>query len=81
MLGRGEISPIVKMHIFFKDLLFIQAYMYIRQTTCKSIVIMTKEGSTTIVNFMTPAAGAGVLVMGHGRIVIMQYFFSSSCVH
>ena len=28
--------------------------------------MMTKEGSTKIVNFMTP--GAGVLVLGHGHI-------------
>ena len=32
-----------------------------RQT--EGIVIMTKEGSNKIVNFMTP--GAGVLVLGH----------------
>ena len=29
---------------------------------------MTKEGSSKIVNFMTP--GAGVLVLGHGHISI-----------
>ena len=28
--------------------------------------MMTKEGSTKIVNFITP--GAGVLVLGHGHI-------------
>ena len=28
--------------------------------------MMTKEGSTQIVNFMTP--GAGILMLGHGHI-------------
>ena len=37
--------------------------------------MMTKEESTKIVYFMTP--GAGVLVLGRGYIVDMQYFFSS----
>ena len=43
--------------------------------------MMTKEGSTKSLNFMTP--GAGVLVLGHGHtcIVKMQYFFSSYCLH
>ena len=36
----------------------------IRQT--KYIVMITKEGSTKIVNFMTPRAG--VLVLGHGHL-------------
>ena len=39
--------------------------------------MMTKEVSTKIVNFTTP--WAGVLVLGRGQIVNMQYFFSSSC--
>ena len=30
------------------------------------IVLMTKEGSTEIINFMTP--GAGVLMLGRGHI-------------
>ena len=34
-----------------------------RQT--KYIVMMTKEGSTKIVNFMTPEAGVFVLGCGH----------------
>ena len=40
--------------------------------------MMTKEGSTKIVNFMTP--GAGVLVLGCGhisRIVKMHYCFKN----
>ena len=38
--------------------------------------MMTKEGSTKIINFMT--LGAGVLVLGHDHIshsVKMHYFF------
>ena len=41
--------------------------------------MMTKEGSTAIVTFMTP--GAGVLVLGCGHIshiVKMHYFFKKS---
>ena len=40
--------------------------------------MMTKEGSTKIVNFITP--GAGVLVLGRGHIshiVKMHYFFKN----
>ena len=47
----------------------------IRQT--KYVVMMTKEGSSNIANFMTP--GAGVLVLGCGHIShiakIHLYFF------
>ena len=49
---------------------------WIRQT--KYVVMMTKEGSTKILNFMTP--GAGVLVLGRGHIshiVKMHYFFKN----
>ena len=72
VLGRGHISHRVKMHYFFKNLLlYFQALM--KQT--KYVVMMTKEGSTKIVNFMSP--GAGVLVLGCGHIshrVKMHYF-------
>ena len=51
-------NQIVKMHYFFKNLLFCKAEN--RQT--KYVVMMTMEGSTKIVNFMPP--GAGVLVLG-----------------
>ena len=40
--------------------------------------MMTKEGSTKIVNFMTP--GAGVLVLGSGHVshvVKMHHFFKN----
>ena len=73
VLGRGHISHLVKMHYFFKNLLF-NSQALIRQT--KYVVMMTKEGSTKIVNFMTP--GAGVLVLGCGHIshmLKMHYFF------
>ena len=60
---------------FLKNLLlYFQAL--IRQT--KYVVMMTKEGSTKIVNFMTP--GTGVLVLGRGHIshiVKMHYFFKN----
>ena len=55
--GRGHISHIVKMHQFFKKPL-----LYSLALTRQSKHMM-KEGSTKIVNFMTP--GAGVLVLGH----------------
>ena len=72
-LGCGQLCHMVKMHFFKNRLLYSQSY--IRQTYYK--VIMTKEGSTKIINSMTP--GTMVLVLGHGLIVNMQYFFSSSC--
>ena len=37
-----------------------------RQTKYMYKVMITKEGSSQIVNFMTP--GAGVLMLGHGHI-------------
>ena len=69
-------SLIVKMHCFFKNLL-LYSHAYFRQT--KYIVMMTKDGSTKIVTYMTP--GAGVLVLGFGHIshiVKMHYFFKKN---
>ena len=43
--------------------------------------MMTKEGSIKIVKFYLITSGAGVLLFGRSRIVNMQYFFSSSCLH
>ena len=60
---------------FLKDLL-LYSQALIRQT--KYVVMMIKEGSTNIVNFMTP--GARVLVLGRGQIshiVKMHYFFKN----
>ena len=65
----------VKLIYFLKNRLHYSGAWF-RQTKC--IVMMTKEGSTKIVNFMTP--GAGVLVLGRGHIshmVKMHYFFKN----
>ena len=74
-LCQGVASHIVKMHYFFKNLL-LYSQAQIRQT--KYIVMMTKEGSTKLVNFMTP--GAEVLVLGCGHVshlVKIHYFFKN----
>ena len=72
VLGRGHISREVKMHYFFKNLL-LYSQALIRQT--KYVVMMTKEESTKIVNFMTPRAGVG---RGHTRhFVKMHYLFQN----
>ena len=48
-----------------------------RQTKYMYKVMMTKEGSSQIVNFMTP--GAGVLMLGHGHIShYSEYVLSST---
>ena len=49
VLGCGHLSHIVKIHYFFKNHLYPQAW--IRQTMF--IVMMTKKGSTKIVTFIT----------------------------
>ena len=56
VVGCGHINYIVKMHYFFKNL-FLYFQAYIRQS--KYIVMITKEGYTKIVNFMTPGAKRG----------------------
>ena len=44
--------------------------------------MMTKEGSTKIVNFMTPGAGVLVLGCGHAsQIVKMHYFVKNLLVY
>ena len=75
VLGCGHISHKVKVHYFFKSPL-LYSHAYIRQT--KYIVMMTKEGSTKIVNFMK--SDAGVLVLGccHiNHIVKVHYFYKN----
>ena len=65
----------VKLLYFLKNLL-LYSQAWIRQT--KYVVMMTREGSTKVVHFMTP--GAGVLVQGRGQIshiVKMLYFFKN----
>ena len=54
VLGCDHISHIVKKHFLFKTLL-LYSQALIRQT--KYVVMMTKEGSTKTVNFMTSGAG------------------------
>ena len=67
------ICNIMKMHYFVKNLLYSQAL--IRQT--KYVVMMTKEGSTKIVNFMTPRVV--VLMLGCGHIChYSEYVLSST---
>ena len=58
VLECGHISHMVKMHYFSKNLYFPA---WIRKTKYK--IIMTKEGSTKIVNFMAPRAGGLMLGM------------------
>ena len=74
LLKCGQISYVVKIHDFFKNIL-LYSQAQIRQTEC--IAMMSKEGSTKIVNFMAPRAG--ILVLGRGHMENMQYFFSFSC--
>ena len=74
LLGRGHISHIwVKMYYFFKNLLLYSGAK-VKQT--KYILMMTKEGSTKIVNFTTP--GAGVLMLGRGHISHYSEYVLSS---
>ena len=61
MSGRDHESYIIKVHYFFKNILYSDAK--IRQTKC--VVMMTIEGSTKIVNFMTPREGVFALGRGH----------------
>ena len=64
----------VKLMYFLKKILYFG--IWFGQTKCK--VMMTKEGSTKIVNFMN--SGAGVLVLGcdHiSHILKMYYFFKN----
>ena len=72
---RGENFGVksVKLIYFLKNLLlYVEAL--IRQT--KYVVMITKEGSTKIVIFMTPGAGVLVLERGHiSHIVKMHYSF------
>ena len=65
----------VKVIFFFKNLHLYSGAWFI-QTQC--IVKMTKDGSTTVVKFMTP--GGGVLVQGcglKGETVKMHYFIKN----
>ena len=73
-LRRGHISHIVKIHYFFKKIFFSTQWY----GSDKLKAMMNKQGSTKIVNFITP--GAGVLLLGRGhisRIVKMHYSFKN----
>ena len=67
ILGVGVLvlrsGHILKLHYLFKNLL-LYSQAQIRQT--EGMVMMSKEGTTKIVNFMTP--GVGVLALGCGQI-------------
>ena len=54
ILGCGHISHTVQMHYSFKNH-FLYSEALIRQTNY--IPMMTKEGSTKIINSMTPGVG------------------------
>ena len=61
------------MHYFFENLLL---YFQTKGRQTKYIVMMTKEESTKILNYMTP--GAGVLVLECGHISCIVKMHSSS---
>ena len=70
-LGCGHISKIVKMHYSFKNLL-LYSQAKIRQT--QNIIMMNKEGSIKIINFMTPGAGVFALGRVHIRKIMKMYY-------
>ena len=75
MLWRGHISHIIKMHYFFNNL-HLYSRAWFKQTRC--IVIMTKEESIKIINFMTPRIGVLGLRCEHlSQMLEMRYFFQN----
>ena len=79
-IPRGSNFGVKSVKFYFLKSLLLYSGAWLRQTKC--IVMMAKEGSTKIVNFMTP--GAGVLVLGRGHIshiVKMHYFFKNLLLH
>ena len=54
VLGRVHISYKVKMHYFFKSL---HLYSLAQKRQTEGIILISKEGSTNISNFMTHRAG------------------------
>ena len=64
MQGHDPLSHIVKMHYYYKNLLY--SWAQFRQI--RFLEMMTKECSTKIVNFMSPRSL--VLVLGFGRISV-----------
>ena len=81
VLGCGHISHIVIIHYFFKNLL-LYSHAYFRQTKYIHVVMMTKEGPTKVVTFMTPGAGVLALRCGHiSHIVKIHYFFKNHLLY
>ena len=72
LLGRDHISHIVKMYYFFRNL---QTYTQAQIKQTKYVVMMTREGSTKIINFMTPRAGFLVLGFGHISCIVKLHYF------
>ena len=65
--NQGE-KRVKSMYLFKKK---FYSFAWFRQTMC--IVMITKEGSTKIVNFMTP----GAKVRDHVRDVVIMHFFEN----
>ena len=61
LMGVKNVKLTYSLKIVFPTLVHGSDKLYI----VKCIVMMTKEGSTIIVNFMTPGAGCLVLRCGH----------------
>ena len=74
LLGRGSCARVWPNKSYSEIALLLYSHAQNRQTYYT--VMMTEEGSTKIVNFVTP--GTGVLVLGCGHIshmVKMHHFF------
>ena len=71
--GRGHLSKTVKMHLFLKNPLFY-TQAKIRKTKY-ILVMMIREASTEIVNFMTPGVGVLVLRRGHTNHILKMHYF------
>ena len=75
VLRCGHISYIVKINYLYESL---PLYSHAQIKQIGGIVMMSKEGSNKIVNFITPREG--ILVLGHGQISHLEkkhYFFKN----
>ena len=62
------------MYMYFLKYLLLYYWVWFRQTEC--IVIMSMEGYTKFINFMTPSAGFPVQGCAHiSHIAKMHFFF------
>ena len=77
MEGNLGVKSVKLMYFIENILLYFGAWF--RQTKYK--VMMTKEGSTKFVNFMTPWAGVLVLGCGHISHIVNMHFFSKIPTH